>query len=82
MKATITSKGQITIPVRVRRRLGLKPGDVVDFDETADCLLAHPTFDAEKMRSALGCLQGRMKQDSLEWLEETRGVVENPEEKS
>lgn len=52
MKATITSKGQITIPVRVRRRLGLKPGDVLDFDENAECLLARPAFDAEKMRAA------------------------------
>jgi len=29
--ATLTSKGQITIPVEVRRKLGLKPGDRVDF---------------------------------------------------
>ena len=29
--ATITSKGQVTIPVDVRKRLGLKPGDRIDF---------------------------------------------------
>jgi AbrB family looped-hinge helix DNA binding protein len=29
--ATLTSKGQITIPVVVRRKLGLKPGDRIDF---------------------------------------------------
>ncbi len=29
--ATLTSKGQITIPVSVRNRLGLKPGDQIDF---------------------------------------------------
>jgi AbrB family looped-hinge helix DNA binding protein len=29
--ATITSKGQITIPVQVRKKLRLKPGDRVDF---------------------------------------------------
>jgi AbrB family looped-hinge helix DNA binding protein len=29
--ATLTSKGQITIPVEVRRKLGLKPGDRVAF---------------------------------------------------
>lgn len=31
--ARVTSKGQITIPVRVRRRLGLKPGDTIIFVE-------------------------------------------------
>jgi AbrB family looped-hinge helix DNA binding protein len=31
--ATVTSKGQITIPVKVRKALGLKPGVRVDFYE-------------------------------------------------
>lgn len=30
-KATLTSKGQITIPQEVRQRLGLKRGDQVEF---------------------------------------------------
>jgi len=30
-RATITSKGQITLPAAVRRELGLKPGDQVAF---------------------------------------------------
>lgn len=29
--STVTSKGQITIPLEVRRRLGLKQGDKVEF---------------------------------------------------
>ena len=80
MKATITSKGQVTIPVRVRRNLNLKPGDVLDFDETAQFVLARPAFDEKKMRSALGCLKGRMNPSSAEWLEETRGLAQNPTE--
>jgi len=31
--AAVTSKGQITIPAEVRRKLGLKPGDRVRFIE-------------------------------------------------
>lgn len=33
VKATITSKGQITLPKEVRERYGLKPGDTVEFLE-------------------------------------------------
>lgn len=40
MNATLTSKGQITIPLKVRERLHLKPGDVLDFDENAPFLKA------------------------------------------
>ena len=29
--SSVTSKGQVTIPVAVRRRLGLQPGDQVGF---------------------------------------------------
>lgn len=31
--ATVTSKGQLTIPIEVRKALGIKPGTKVDFYE-------------------------------------------------
>lgn len=34
-RAKITSKGQVTIPKDVRERLGLRPGDEIEFVE--DC---------------------------------------------
>jgi AbrB family looped-hinge helix DNA binding protein len=40
MKATLTSKGQITIPADIRQRLHLKPGDVLEFDESVPFLKA------------------------------------------
>lgn len=33
LRSTITSRGQITVPVWLRRRLGLRPGDRVRFEE-------------------------------------------------
>jgi len=36
MPSTVTSKGQVTIPKPVRDRLGIKPGDAVEFELAAD----------------------------------------------
>jgi AbrB family looped-hinge helix DNA binding protein len=33
MKTTVSEKGQITIPKRLRDRLGLRPGTIIDFEE-------------------------------------------------
>ena len=77
MKATLTSKGQITIPAPIRRRLGLKPGQVLEFDESSPYLLATPVFDEKAMRALVGCTGDRMVTTSDEWLDETRGPVED-----
>ena len=39
MKSSISSKGQVTVPVQVRRRLGLQPGTVVLFEVQANGVL-------------------------------------------
>ncbi|MFZ5470731.1 MAG: AbrB/MazE/SpoVT family DNA-binding domain-containing protein [Myxococcota bacterium] len=36
MGTTVTIKGQVTIPKKVRDYLGLRPGSELDFDYTAD----------------------------------------------
>ena len=36
MGTTVTSKGQVTIPKRVRDLLGIKPGSVIDFERGPD----------------------------------------------
>lgn len=35
MNATLTSKGQITVPVQIRNQLGLQAGDRLDFQVKA-----------------------------------------------
>ncbi len=44
-KAKITSKGQITLPIAVRRRLGVGAGDVVAFEVASEGI--HLTRDRE-----------------------------------
>ena len=40
--ATVTSKGQVTIPADVRARLGLRPGSRIAFVATAGGYEIHP----------------------------------------
>lgn len=73
----MTSKGQITIPLKIRQRLNLRPGTVLEFDEEARVLTARKTVDAKKMRSVLGVRKGALGgMTAMQWLEETRGKVE------
>jgi AbrB family looped-hinge helix DNA binding protein len=55
--ATVTSKGQITIPIQVRKALKLKPGVRVDFYqiENGQFVLRAKTGSIMDMR---GCLAG------------------------
>jgi len=78
MRAVLTSKGQITIPATIRKRLGLRTGQVLDFDEEAPYLKAVVVFDEDEMRSVLGCARGGLGRRSTEWLDESRGRVELP----
>ena len=63
--ATITSKGQITIPVDVRSELGLKAGDRVDFirNERGRYELAPKNGSIQRLK---GILHGRRPTISLE----------------
>ena len=79
MRATLTSKGQITIPTAIRRRLGLKPGQVFEFDEEKPYLMAVPVFDEQAMRALVGCTEGRLAKTTDEWLSETRGPAADEE---
>ena len=39
MRSTISSKGQVTVPVEVRERLGLVPGTPIEFELREEGLL-------------------------------------------
>ncbi len=79
MKATVTSKGQITIPLPIRRKLRLHKGTVLEFDETADHLKAIKQVDAERMRQVIGIAKKELAGRSVaEWLDELRGPVQLP----
>jgi len=79
MKATLTSKGQITIPLNIRQRLGLRPGHVLEFDESAPFLKATRAIDPAAWKQF-----GKKAKDpwpglsSRQVLDKLRGPVELP----
>lgn len=58
VKARITSKGQVTIPKKLRDRLDLEPGDELDFEVRGERLEAHPV-----RRRRLGEFRGLFRVD-------------------
>jgi antitoxin PrlF len=54
-KATVTHKGQITLPKAVREQLGVRPGDRVNFRATEDgsIVVEADTIDLASLRGAV-----------------------------
>ena len=53
--ATLTTKGQLTVPKPIRDRLRLRPGDLVDFfvTEDGDVRVRAGTVDVSELRGLL-----------------------------
>jgi antitoxin PrlF len=78
MSTTITSKGQVTVPKRVRDYLGLKTGSSVEFERlpTGEIVLRPTQRTAKKHRSVFAKLRGRatVQMRTEEILALTRGT--------
>ncbi len=62
--AKVTSKGQITIPAEIRRKMGLKTGDKVLFVEDGDkVLMINATMEA--LREAQAAFAGEAERAGL-----------------
>ena len=58
MTTTVTSKGQVTIPKRVRDLLGIGPGSVIDFERGADGRIVLTKVGKKARPSRLARLRG------------------------
>ena len=75
MGSRVTSKGQVTIPKRVRDYLGLAPGSVVEFDVTPDGRIVLINQDATPKPSRFEKVRGTatVKMTTDEIMALTRG---------
>jgi AbrB family looped-hinge helix DNA binding protein len=73
--STISSKGQVTVPVEVRHRLGLKEGDRVEFvSEDGKTYLRPVRGDENPFAAFVGALPAfKTKEEINAWLRELRG---------
>jgi AbrB family looped-hinge helix DNA binding protein len=69
MSTTVTSKGQVTIPKRVRDLLGIGPGSKVDFERAPDGRIVLIKLDNKKAPSrfarVLGCAGKGLSTDEI-----------------
>ena len=71
--AKVTSKGQITIPKKVREKLGVRPGEAVGFEEKDGLLIitkVMTTSPFDKWMGKLTRLKGKRSDDLIK---EARG---------
>jgi AbrB family looped-hinge helix DNA binding protein len=56
MKATVSEKGQVTIPKSLRTKLGIKTGSVLEFDARGGTLVARKAELIDPVDAAWGIL--------------------------
>lgn len=61
--ATITSKGQITLPKPIRQALGVDAGGKVAFDFTGDCVIVTRVIDEPHEDPAIGNFLALLEKD-------------------
>jgi AbrB family looped-hinge helix DNA binding protein len=68
--ATMTSKGQITVPKEIRERLGLRTGDRVAFRERTDGSIVVEAEKTVDFRSLRGILPAPARKVTLEEMDQ------------
>jgi antitoxin PrlF len=59
MATTVTTKGQVTIPKAVRERLGIEPGNAVNFELASDGRVVLSKVEGPRPASRFEAMRGR-----------------------
>jgi len=65
MKARVAERGQVTIPKRLRDRLGVHPGTVLEFSEESGRLVASKCERGDPVSDAYGCPRRTINTDTV-----------------
>lgn len=71
-RAVVSEKGRVTIPKRLRERIGIRPGQVLAFSENDGRLVATKATDEDPVASVYGTLE--LDQPTDDVLAELRGA--------
>ena len=72
MQAVVAERGQVTIPYRLRLKLGITPKTVLNFHEEQGRLIAEKETAQSPVQRVMGCLKTRKGTDEL--IRELRGT--------
>ena len=72
-KTKITTKGQVTVPKEVRERLGLRPGDELEFIEEDGVFRLRKRLPPAPLKKYRGYLKDLTERDPDELVREMRG---------
>ena len=72
-RTKITSKGQVTIPVEIRRKLGIKPGDILEIHESPTGYVFHKHFECSPFDRYVGYLRHKADIGTDALIKEMRG---------
>jgi antitoxin PrlF len=77
---TMTSKGQVTLPMEVRRRLGLKRGSRVDFSFDGEQTVVRPAQTGENpfLKYVGSIPEMGTQEDVIAWVREMRDDEDAP----
>jgi len=70
-KAKVTSKGQLTIPVELRRKMGIKTGSYIEIKETPAGYVIQKPVEKECLQKYVGILKNENSSDKV--VKELRG---------
>lgn len=71
MKAVVSEKGQVTIPKRLRERLGIRAGETLEFEDDGGRLIATKASERDPVDEVYGILELDGGTDA--WMNELRG---------